>query len=82
MLLDLQKLQNKSVALQGLGALEYLLYGTGGDKIGKQAQQMRTNFAVLTRLLIAKNLVAISKAGGSQEWRDGEKFVETLPSPR
>ena len=76
--LDVQKLQNKSVALQGLTALEYLLYGTGGEKIGAPTKQAR--FRCAYAMAISKNLAKIAKEV-VQEWRDGEKFVEIFLHP-
>lgn len=57
---DPHTLRDKSVALQGLGALEYLLYGTGSEAIvaGSDAGRYRCAYAAA----ITTNLVALSEA--------------------
>lgn len=77
--LDLQKLQNKSVALQGLTALEYLLYGTGSGRLGESSKDNR--FRCAYAVTIAKNLVMIS-AQVVDGWREDSKFVQLYLHPR
>ena len=76
--LDVQKLQNKSVALQGLAALEYLLFGSGGDMIGEPSKEAR--FRCAYAMAITRNLALISQVV-VKEWREGEAFVETFLHP-
>ena len=76
--LDVQKLQNKSVALQGLATLEYLLFGSGGDMIGESSKEAR--FRCAYAIAVTRNLANIAKVV-VQEWRAGEAFVETFLEP-
>ncbi|HEV7321938.1 MAG TPA: imelysin family protein [Ensifer sp.] len=49
---DVAKLKGKSVAAQGLGALEYVLYGTGAEALAGKAGDFRCRYG----LAITKNL--------------------------
>ena len=68
----------KSVALQGLPALEYLLYGDGAATLGKGGTEgaFRCSFAQT----IGGNLAAISKdiADG---WQDGAPYTKSYLDP-
>ena len=77
--LDQAKLRQKSVALQGLTALEYLLFGTDGEKIGESSSEAR--FRCAYAMAISKNLALIS-TGIVEDWRDGKEFVEIYLHPR
>ncbi|WP_279480022.1 imelysin family protein [Aureimonas sp. SK2] len=76
--LDPAALGRKSVALQGLTALEYLLYGDGAQALETGAGDFRCRFAlsILTRM-------AEMGASLSAEWAEGAPIVRrmTHPSP-
>lgn len=76
--LDAEALRKKSVALQGLGALEFLLYGTGSDALVAKPGGFRCLFA----LSIANNIAALADmiADGWQN-ADGFKLQWTEPGP-
>lgn len=74
---DAGSLYGKSVAVQGLGALEFVLFGTGAETLGKPGgDQFRCRYGVA----IAGNLAAIS-ASMDSEWADESGFAATLLSP-
>ncbi len=65
---DAAQLHDKSVALQGLGALEYVLYGTGADSVlaGNAEGQFRCRYATAITgglVAIADDLVTETAAG-------------------
>ncbi len=68
----------KSVALQGLPALEYLLYGEGADGLAKGGgdSAFRCRFAAS----IAANIAAIAKQV-DDGWRDGAPFATSFLEP-
>ena len=69
-------LAGQSVAMQGLGALEFILFGSGSDALAAPAASHRCSFA----LAAASNLVDLSSeiiAG----WRDGAGLVEVFLKP-
>lgn len=72
---DATQFAGKSVAMQGLGALEFVLYGTGAEELSGEAGTFRCAYG----LAISKNLETISgelatewadPAGFSQKWRE------------
>ncbi|MEO0636127.1 MAG: imelysin family protein [Pseudomonadota bacterium] len=63
----------KSVAVQGLGALEYLLFGAGSDDLARQESEHRCAFAHA----VGGNVADIA-AELRAEWNDADGFVATL----
>ena len=60
-----EALRNKSVAMQGLGAAEYLLFGTGFDDLASSAGAYRCQFAAAATALIGGLTATLSA-----EWAD------------
>jgi predicted lipoprotein len=75
---DPAKLAAKSVALQGLPALEYLLYGEGADGLatGGEAAAFRCSFASS----IAANVDGIAK-NVVEGWGDGSDYEKSFLGP-
>jgi len=72
-----ETLRKKSVALQGLPAFEFLLYGKGADALSAgDAGAFRCRFAVS----IAANVADIAHAV-KQDWREGAPFTKDYLSP-
>ncbi len=75
-----ETLQEKSVAMQGLVALEYLLFGTGSGDLGSGAAAYRCTYAAASSSLIAGLADTLST-----EWHDdsptGHKAALTDPKP-
>ncbi len=71
-------LADKSVALQGLPALEYLLYGDGADALSHAEPEIgfRCSFAAS----VATNIDRIAHAV-TEGWREGADFTKTFLSP-
>jgi predicted lipoprotein len=71
-------LVGKSVALQGLPALEYLLYGDGAETLtrGDPEVGFRCSFASS----VATNVDRIARAV-AEEWRDGAEYSKLFLSP-
>ncbi len=71
-------LVDKSVALQGLPALEYLLYGDGAETLasGDPEVGFRCSFASS----VATNIDRIAGAV-AEEWRDGAEYSKLFLSP-
>jgi predicted lipoprotein len=71
-------LADKSVALQGFPALEYLLYADGAKKLADGAPEIgfRCSFAAS----VATNMDRIAHAV-TEGWRDGADFTKTFLSP-
>jgi predicted lipoprotein len=71
-------LSSKSVALQGLPALEYLLYGDGANDLAKPGGggAFRCAFAGA----VANNIVSISKQI-TADWGDAAPFVKSYLAP-
>lgn len=70
-------LYGKSVAVQGLGALEFVLFGTGSDRLGEpDGDPFRCRYGAA----IAGNLAAIAESL-TAEWTDENGFASTLLSP-
>lgn len=68
-LLNLKSLQSKSVAVQGLGAIEFLLFGTGSNDLENAAANFRCKFAKTA----SANILLIS--GELQEyWKSGSAY--------
>lgn len=72
---DATQLAGKSVAMQGLGALEFVLYGTGAEELSGEAGAFRCAYG----LAISQNLETIAgelaaewadPAGFSQKWQE------------
>lgn len=76
---DPAALAGKSVALQGLTALEYLLYGDEGDPAGApgEAGAFRCAYAVAA----ARSLTGLAQAA-AREWAAADGFAARLLSPR
>lgn len=68
-------LYTKSVAVQGLGALEYLLFGTDAEELAATANSFRCRYA----RAIVQNLATISDRLNAQ-WRDKVDFANPGPS--
>lgn len=90
---SVETLKDKSVAMQGLGALEFVLFGTGSDSLVEEKEGFRCRYAAA----IAGNLVRLGgeladawdKPGGIQdawkhpgpdnpEFRDGREAITAL----
>lgn len=76
--LDAASLRQKSVALQGFGALEYLLHGTGSQTLAAEAGSFRCLYA----LSIANNIAGLADAI-ADDWRSPQGFARqwTKPGP-
>lgn len=71
-----KKLAQKSVAMQGLGALEYLVFGTGSDGLADASSPFRCRFAAA----VASNLSTI--AGELQQgWEEGQAYPALFVRP-
>lgn len=80
---DSATLAGKSVALQGLPALEYLLYGDDADalaKSGGEATRGEAAFRCRFAASIAANVAAMTKAI-EQGWQDGAPFTKAYLEP-
>jgi predicted lipoprotein len=75
---DPSTLADKSVALQGLPALEYLLYGDDADRLTEKndAGAFRCAFAKA----VAANLVGLAKTL-DDDWRDGAPYAKAYLAP-
>jgi len=73
---DPQTLRGKSVAVQGLGALEYLLHGTGSERLATIEADFRCNYA-----LSIATLLAGTAAEMSAEWNDPKGISARLIQP-
>ncbi|MBU2107682.1 MAG: peptidase M75, Imelysin [Alphaproteobacteria bacterium] len=73
---DADSLAKKSVAMQGLGALEFVLFGTGSEGLAEAGEDYRCAFAAA----IAGNLDAI--AGEVEtEWAEPDGFARQWANP-
>ena len=74
-------LAEKSVALQGLPALEYLLYGAGAEALATADGAFRCGFAAS----VADNMMRIA-SGTAEGWREGadhaKAFLGSVPENR
>jgi predicted lipoprotein len=75
---DEAALATKSVALQGLPALEYLLYGDGADDLTKPGGE--GDFRCAFASAVANNVASISKQIAA-DWGDGAPFVKSYLAP-
>ena len=87
---SLAELQNKSVALQGLGALEYLLFGTGWEELAMADGSFRCRFAhTVSRALadvgeelmndwLAEDGIATHMTAPGPQWNDYRSETEVL----
>lgn len=73
---DPAKLAGKSVAMQGLGALEFLLFGTGAEQLTSAQGDFRCRYA-----LAIATLQADTAAQLSTEWNDPEGISKRLLAP-
>lgn len=73
---DPAKLAGKSVAMQGLGALEFLLFGTGAERLTSAEGDFRCRYA-----LAIATLQADTAAQLSTEWNDPEGISKRLLAP-
>lgn len=73
---DPAKMAGKSVAVQGLGALEFLLFGTGAEQVETQQWAFRCRYA-----LSIATLQADMAAQLSAEWNDPEGISKRLLAP-
>ena len=71
-----EDLSQKSVALQGFGALEYLLFGTGSENLATLGDGFRCSFAVA----VSRNISTIARQA-SDAWNDGNGFSRIWLSP-
>ena len=72
---DAKKLADKSVAMQGLGALEFVLYGTGSEALAT-GDAYRCSYGAA----IAGNLEAIA-AELDTAWADSDGFAKIWANP-
>jgi predicted lipoprotein len=75
---DEATLSTKSVALQGLPALEYLLYGDGADGLAKPGDEGAFRCAFANA--VAANVASISKEIAA-DWGDAAPFVKSYLAP-
>lgn len=75
-LTDPKALAGASVAMQGLGAFEYLVYGTGYEALIKEPRDFRCRYA----LSIAANLRDIANEI-VDAWKDGTPLAEAFVDP-
>ena len=73
-----ETLKSKSVAVQGLGALEYVLYGTGAEVLSEEKGGFRCRYGAA----IAENLKSVA-AELQAEWKkpDGIQAAWKAPGP-
>lgn len=71
-----QSLAGKSVALQGLGTLEYLLFGTGADELAVEAGNFRCAFAEAATERIEATATLIA-----DEWFDPNGIAKRFADP-
>jgi len=73
---DPAALAGKSVAVQGLGALEYVLFGTDADQLAGNSAAHRCAFG----LAVAGNLSSMAAAIDA-EWAEPDGFARTWSTP-
>ena len=73
---DPETLSGKSVAVQGLGALEFLLYGTESERLATIEADFRCNYA-----LSIATLLASTAAQMSAEWNDPDGISARMMRP-
>lgn len=74
---ELESLQGKSVAVQGIGALEYVLFGTGAETLATIEADFRCRYAET----IAEALVAVS-AELTSAWDDPDGIAARMIEPK
>lgn len=76
------ELAAKSVALQGLPTLEYLLYGDDADTLAGVANDAASNgvFRCAFALAVATNIDTIAKSV-VEDWRDGAAYAQSFVGP-
>ncbi|MBX3598352.1 MAG: peptidase M75, Imelysin [Rhizobiaceae bacterium] len=74
--IDAERLAQKSVAMQGFGALEFLLFGTGSDDVAAWRETFRCHYAQA----VADNISSMS-SDISKEWDAPEGFAKTWENP-
>ncbi len=75
-LLNPGALYAKSVALQGFGALEFLLFGSGSDDLVGTSDGYRCQFA----LSVARNIASLSQSV-AEDWQDPSGFAGIWSEP-
>lgn len=73
---DPAKLGGKSVAMQGLGALEFLLFGTGAEQLTRAEGDFRCRYAHAITALQAATAATLSA-----EWNDPAGITKRLLEP-
>ena len=73
---DVSLLAGGSVAVQGLGSIEYLLFGSGSEVLAEEPQTHRCRYA----RAVASNLHAISTQV-SKAWSDGTPLATAFTEP-
>lgn len=73
---DAAKIAGKSVAMQGFGALEYVLFGTGSEQLAGNEGAYRCAFGAA----VAGNIAAIG-VEVRDAWNDGQGFAAIWASP-
>lgn len=73
---DPTKLATKSVAVQGLGALEFLLFGTGAEQLATPEGDFRCHYALAISTLLSETAAKLSA-----EWDDPEGISKRLLAP-
>ena len=74
---DAKQLAGKSVAMQGFGALEFVLYGTGSEELQSGARPYRCKFGAA----IAGNLASMA-ADISTAWSKPDGFAAQWANPK
>ncbi len=72
-----ESLQGKSVAMQGLGALEFLMFGTGAEDLATADGAYRCSYADAIATLVAGLAVTMDT-----EWADPAGVTEALEHPK
>jgi hypothetical protein len=73
---DAETLKGKSVAVQGLGALEFVLFGTDSERLGTIEADFRCHYALAIATLLAETATQMSA-----EWNDPEGISRRLIFP-
>jgi predicted lipoprotein len=73
---DAAQLAGKSVAMQGLGALEFVLFGTGAEALSSAGDPYRCRYGAA----IAANIAAIA-ADTDAAWADDDGFARQWANP-
>ena len=73
---DAGTLKDKSVAVQGLGALEYVLFGTGSEQLETIESDFRCNYALAIATLLSGTATQMSA-----EWNDESGISARLIRP-